>query len=714
MDNGKILPGNPYPLGVYWDGKGLNFSVFSENAEKIEILLFDSVGSKEPSRVVAVTEKTASTWHCYLPEAGPGQLYAYRVYGPYDPSRGHRFNPAKVLIDPYARALAGDVAWDDALFGYEVGNSEEDLSFDKRDSSLFIPKSVIVDQSFDWQGDTHLRIPWNETIIYEAHMKGLTRMHPDIPENLRGTYLAAASEPVIRHFISMGITAVEFMPVQQHVDDRPLLERGLSNYWGYNTIGFFAPDFRYSSRGNPGDQVREFKEMVRLFHKAGIEVIMDVVYNHTAEGNHLGPTLCFKGIDNASYYLLSPENQRYYMDFSGCGGCFNMSHPRVMQFVMDGLRYWVTEMHVDGFRFDLAATLAREFYEVDRLSTFFDVICQDPVLSRVKLIAEPWDLGPGGYQVGNFPELWSEWNGRYRDTVRRFWKGMDGQLSELGYRLTGSSDLYKHSKRHPHASINFIACHDGFTLSDLVSYNEKHNEANGENNLDGANDNNSWNYGAEGPVDDAEIIKIRVRQMKNLLATMMLSQGTPMIFGGDEFARSKNGNNNTYCHDSELTWLNWEQTETSGEILVFFRSLVKIRKAHPVFRRKSFFQGRKLSGRKIRDIHWIRPDGKDMRVKEWDQINTKSLGMLLVGDAIPDVDREGNRIIDDSFLLLLNGQMEDVDFILPKAPNGVWLKILDTFITGNIIPDGEQERFTSCMIATRSLVLFQSPLKRKR
>jgi isoamylase len=714
MNHNAILPGKPYPRGANWDGKGVNFSVFSENAEKIEILLYDTVEAKAPARIIKLTEKTASTWHCYLPGIGPGQLYAYRAYGPYEPAKGHRFNSSKALIDPYAKALTRDVIWDDALFGYTLGNPEEDLSIDHRDSSAFIPKSVVVDQSFNWEGDKQLRIPWNETIIYEAHIKGLTRLHPDIPENSRGTYTAAASEPIVKHLTSLGVTAIEFLPVQQHVNDRQLLDKGLSNYWGYNTIGFCTPDFRYVSQNKPGNHVIEFKEMVKAFHKAGIEVIMDVVYNHTAEDNRMGPTLCFKGLDNASYYLLNPKNRRYYMDFSGCGGCFNMSHPRVLQFVMDSLRYWITEMHVDGFRFDLASTLAREFYVVDRLSTFFDVICQDPVLSQVKLIAEPWDLGPGGYQVGNFPELWSEWNGKYRDCIRKFWKGDERQLSELGYRLTGSSDLYKNSNRNPHASINFITCHDGFTLLDLVSYNIKHNEANRENNLDGIDDNNSWNCGTEGPTDDMEIINLRIRQMKNLLATLFLSQGTPMILGGDEFGRTKNGNNNSYCLDNEISWLPWNLSDENRDILDFTRYLIKIRKEHPVLRRKSFFQGRKLAGRTVKDIHWIKADGKDMTTKEWEHDMAKSLGMMLVGSAIPDVDIRGNSITDDSFLLLLNAHSDTIDFVLPKITNYSWQPVFDTNLPGAVSPGDYPDGLNSYMLAPRSLVLLSLHLQNKK
>ncbi|MDD5556528.1 MAG: glycogen debranching protein GlgX [bacterium] len=710
----KVLPGKPYPRGANWDGEGTNFSLFSENAEKVELLLFDSADAAGPVRTVAMPEKTASTWHCYLPGVGPGRHYAYRAHGPYDPARGHRFNPAKVLIDPYAMTIAGDVRWDDALFGYRIGDPAEDLSRDERDSAPYIPKSVIVDPSFDWEGDAHPRTPWNETIIYEAHVRGLTMLHPDLPEEIRGTYAAVGSEPVIRHLASLGVTALELLPVQQHVDDRHLLERGLSNYWGYNTIGFFAPDFRYASRRGGGRQVNEFKAMVKALHRAGIEVIIDVVYNHTAEGDHRGPTLCFKGIDNASYYSLSRKDRRYYMDFSGCGGCFNVSHPRVLQFIMDSLRYWATEMHVDGFRFDLAATLAREFFEVDRLSTFFDVVCQDPVLSQVKLIAEPWDLGPGGYQVGNFPDLWSEWNGKYRDTIRKFWKGDEGQLSEIGYRLTGSSDLYKPTNRNPHASINFITCHDGFTLRDLVSYNGKHNEANGEENRDGANDNNSWNCGVEGPTDDEAVRKLRLRQMKNMLATLLLSQGTPMLFGGDEFGKTKRGNNNTYCQDNELSWLRWDDDDEGRELLAFVRSITAMRGRHPIFRRRSFFQGRRLAGRGARDIHWYKPDGREMGVREWRQSFAKSIGMLLVGDAIPDLDARGGRIVDDSFLLLLNAHWEPIEYKLPRPPGGGWTIVLDTNRPGGVFDGPPAGRKAPFRIEARSVAVFRSPARGAR
>ncbi len=707
----EIWPGKPYPRGANWDGKGTNFSLFSENAESVELILFDSTEDQHPVQTITIHSKSASIWHCYLPGIGPGQLYAYRVHGHYEPKEGHRFNPAKALIDPYAKALAGRVIWDDALFGYTIGSTEEDLSKDDRDSSGFIPKSIVIDQNFDWEGDELLRIPWNETIIYEAQVKGFTKLHPNIPEEIRGTYAALGSETIINYLVSLGITAIELLPIQQFVNDRSLIEKGLSNYWGYNTIGFFAPDFRFSSQGKKGEQVNEFKNMVKSLHRAGIEVIMDVVYNHTAEGNHFGPTLSFKGIDNASYYFLNPKELRYNMDFSGCGGCFNMRHPRVLQFLMDSLRYWVTEMHVDGFRFDLAATLAREFYEVNTLSTFFHLVSQDPVLSTVKLIAEPWDLGPGGYQVGHFPELWTEWNGRYRDTVRRLWKGDDGQLNEFGYRFTGSSDLYKNTNRNPHASINFITCHDGFSLRDLVSYNEKHNEANKEENRDGTNENDSWNCGVEGDTEDQEIRKLRIRQMKNLFGTLFLSQGTPMLLGGDEFGRTQGGNNNTYAQDSEISWINWNIDEEGKDLLEFTKKLIKLRKEHPVFRRKTFFQGRKIKGRGVRDIHWFKPDGKEMQVKEWKTEFVKSLAVLQVGDAIPDVDAYGNKIIDDSFLILFNAFWEPLEFAIPKN-TGNWQLIIDSNQEGSIPTESEQQ-LVKYQVNARSLVVFISKTRGK-
>ncbi len=706
----EILPGKPYPLGATWDGKGTNFSLFSDNAEGVDILLFDATDARQPTQILPVKEKTTSCWHSYAPGVGPGQHYAYRVRGPHDPASGHRFNSNKALIDPYAKALAGDVAWDDAVFGYIPADPASDLSFDERVSIPFIPKSVVVDTAFDWGGDTLPRIPWNETVIYEAHVKGLTMRHPDIPKNLRGSFSAVGSEPIIAYLTSLGITAIELLPVQQHVNDRPVLERGLSNYWGYNTIGFFAPDFRYASRGRSGEQVREFKDMVKALHTADIEVIMDVVYNHTAESNHLGPTLCFKGIDNASYYFLNPQDRRFYIDFSGCGGCFNLRHPRVLQFIMDSLRYWVIEMHVDGFRFDLAATLAREFYEVDRLSTFFDVICQDPVLSQVKLIAEPWDLGPGGYQVGNFPDLWTEWNGKYRDTIRKFWKGDDGQLSELGYRLTGSSDLYKQSNRNPQASINFVTCHDGFTLRDLVSYNEKHNEANGEENKDGAGRKQQLELrGRRADGRSGDTVAAVAADEKHVSHAGYLAGNAYAAERRRGRQNDQSGNNNTYCQDNELSWINWDLDQEGTAILDYTRFLINLRKEHPIFRRKSFFQGQRLLGRGVKDIHWIRPDGREMKVREWKQSFAKSIGMLLVGDAIMDLDARGKRIVDDSFLVLLNAHWECIDFVLPKFPGRRWHVVLDTNEPHTRNKGKESKVLTAYALAARSLVLLFSP-----
>ncbi len=673
----RIWPGKPYPRGATFDGNGTNFSLFSENATAVELHLFNCPGSTKPNYIIPIKEKTAHAWHCYLPDVKAGQLYGYKVYGPYQPEMGHRFNPNKLLVDPYAKAIAGVYKWDDTTFGYRIGDEKQDLSFDDRDSTHAVPESVVIDSRFNWEGDKLLQIPWNETVIYETHVKGMTKLHSKIKENLRGTFAGLASSHVLEHLKNLGITAVELLPIQQHIDDRLLKENGLVNYWGYNTIGFFAPDCRYSSSGNLGGQVKEFKEMVKAFHQNGIEIIMDVVYNHTAEGNQLGPTLCFRGIDNASYYNLSPENPRYYMDFSGCGGCFNLRHPRVLQFIMDSLRYWVLEMHVDGFRFDLAATLAREFFHFDKLSTFFDIIAQDPILSQVKLIAEPWDIGPGGYRVGNFPYLWSEWNGKYRDAVRKLWKGEDSQLSEFAYRITGSSDLYQGDERKPSASINFITCHDGFSLNDLVSYNEKHNEPNKENNKDGENENHSWNCGFEGKTDNPEILQLRQQQKKNFLVTLLLSQGVPMILGGDEMGRTQQGNNNTYCQDNELSWLHWDIDSQAKELLTFSKKLIHFRKAHHIFRRKHFFQGRSIHGTHIRDIIWLKLDGSEMKEQDWQQSFIKTLGIFLAGDGIDDVDLYGNKIIDDSFLILINSHYEEMIFTIPNIENG-WNKIMST------------------------------------
>ena len=675
----RTRPGAPYPLGATWDGAGVNFAVWSEHATGMELCLFDG---NDPTREVhrlPIQERTDAVWHFYLPEARPGLLYGYRAHGLYEPKAGHRFNPAKLLLDPYARAITGDVTWNDALFGYRIGDPEEDLSLDERDSAPFAPRSVVVDPAFSWGDDRLPRIPWNRTVIYECHVKGFTMRHPDVPRELRGTYAGLASPPVVDYLRRLGVTAVELLPIHQFVAERSLVERGLTNYWGYNSIGFFAPDARFAASGGRGDQVREFKTMVKTLHQAGIEVILDVVYNHTAEGNQLGPTLCFRGLDNASYYRLLPEEPRYHRDYTGCGNTLDMTHPRALQLLMDSLRHWVLEMHVDGFRFDLAATLAREIHEVDRLSAFFDVIHQDPVISQVKLIAEPWDLGEDGYQVGNFPAGWAEWNGKYRDTIRRYWKGDWGQVGELGYRLTGSSDLYESSGRRPYASVNFITCHDGFTLADLVSYDEKHNEANGEDNRDGASDNDSWNCGAEGPTDDPAIVVLRERQMRNFLVTLFLSQGIPMLAAGDEVARTQNGNNNAYCQDNELSWFKWSFTRAQTRQREFTRRLIALRLANPVFHRRTFFQGRRIHGSGVKDLSWFRPDGKEMAEDEWQDWFSRCVGLRLSGDAIEEVDPRGEPIVGDTFLLLLNAHHEAVPFVLPAPRARVrWELVFDT------------------------------------
>ena len=671
----KIWPGNPYPLGAIWDGAGVNFSLFSENASKVELCLFD--GAKEMR--IAMSEQTHQVWHLYLPEARPGQLYGYRVHGPYEPREGHRFNPAKLLLDPYAKAMTGTIQWSDALFAYTIGHPDQDLSRDDKDSAPGMPKSIVVDPAFSWGNDAPPATLWHKTIIYELHVKGFTMRHPGVPPELRGTYAGLTCPAVIDYLTSLGITAVELLPVHQFVADKHLLDRGLTNYWGYNSIGFFAPEASYSSSGAMGQQVGEFKSMVRALHREGIEVILDVVYNHTGEGNQLGPTLSFRGIDNASYYRLVQEDKRYYMDYTGCGNTLDMTHPRVLQLITDSLRYWVTEMHVDGFRFDLASTLARELHDVDRLGAFFDIIQQDPVISQVKLIAEPWDLGPGGYQVGNFPVLWAEWNAAYRDTVRRSVKGDAGQVGGLGFRLTGSSDLYGHNGRQPYASINFITAHDGFTLHDLVSYNEKHNEVNGEENRDGHNENLSWNCGVEGETDDPIVFALREQQKRNFLATLLLSQGVPMILAGDEIGRTQKGNNNAYCQDNEISWLDWKLDRPRRELLEFTRYLIRLVDEHPVLRRRHFFQGRRIRGSEVKDLVWFRPDGKEMSDEDWGNSESRCFGLRLAGDAIEEVDDRGNRIVDDTLLILLNAHHEAVPFVLPAHRRKVrWQVLLDT------------------------------------
>ncbi len=655
----EVWPGTAYPLGATFDGSGTNFAVFSEVAEQVELCLFDD---ERTETRVTMTEVDAFVWHCYLPTVQPGQRYGYRVHGPHDPEKGLRCNPHKLLLDPYAKATVGDIDWDQSLFGYDFGDED---SRNDDDSGQHMMLGVVINPYFDWEGDRHLDIPYNESLIYEAHVKGLTELHPDVPEEIRGTYAALAHPSVISHLTRIGVTAVELMPVHQFVQDSTLLDKGLRNYWGYNTLGFLAPQADYASAGQLGQQVQEFKSMVRSLHEAGMEVILDVVYNHTAEGNQLGPTLSFKGLDNAAYYRLVDDDLRYYMDYTGTGNSLNVRHPHSLQLIMDSLRYWVTEMHVDGFRFDLAAALAREFYDVDRLSTFFELVQQDPVVSQVKLIAEPWDVGPGGYQVGGFPPQWTEWNGKYRDTVRDFWRG-EPSLGEFASRLSGSSDLYENSGRRPVASINFVTAHDGFTLRDLVSYNDKHNDANGEDNKDGESHNRSWNHGVEGPTDDPEILELRSRQQRNFLTTLLLSQGVPMLLHGDEAGRTQQGNNNTYAQDSEISWMHWDDVD--GPLVEFTASVARLRRDHPVFRRKRFFTGttvRTGDGERLNDIVWLHPGGRPMEDGDWTEPGARSIGMYLNGDGIPSRDDRGRRILDDSFLLYFNASGDDVPLTLP-------------------------------------------------
>jgi isoamylase len=664
----KLGPGRPYPLGASWDGSGTNFSVFSEVAERVELCLFDEHGNE---RRVDLPESTGYRWHGHVRDVKPGQHYGFRVHGPWDPARGLRCNPNKLLLDPYARAIEGEVEWDPAVFGYRTGEPD---NLEETDSAPFVPRSIVVDTAFDWRGDRLLERAEQDMVIYEVHVKGFTERNPDVPEKLRGTYAGLAHPASLRHLQELGINAVELMPVHQFVQDGHLLERGLRNYWGYNSIGFFAPHNRYSSAEEPGDQVAEFKSMVRALHQAGIEVILDVVYNHTAEGSHEGPTLSFRGLDNRSYYRLVDGDERYYMDYTGTGNTLNARNSHVLQLIMDSLRYWVLEMHVDGFRFDLAAALARGLQEVDRLSAFFDLIQQDPVISQVKLIAEPWDVGAGGYQVGNFPPLWSEWNGKYRDTVRDFWRGEPGTLGEFGYRLTGSSDLYENTGRKPYASINFVTAHDGFTLRDLVSYNGKHNEDNGDDNRDGEPNNRSWNCGTEGPTEDAAVLALRARQERNFLATLLLSQGVPMILGGDEMGRTQLGNNNAYCQDSPLTWFDWEHVDR--DLFDFTRRLVAFRADHPVFKRRGWFQGRSVHEGQVQDIEWYSAAGTEMTEPDWGRRLNRSIGMFLSGE---DLDGEdGGQVRDESFYLAFNGSPNGTRFRLPESLRLRWRVVLDT------------------------------------
>ena len=677
----RVWPGNPYPLGATWDGEGTNFALFSESASVAELCLFDEpLGAKE-TYVIPMRERTHGIWHVYSPDVRPGQYYGYRVHGPYAPEQGQRFNPAKLLTDPYAMALSGPVEWNDALFGYTIGDQRGDLSWDARDSAPFVPKSVVVDSSFAWGDDRPPRTPWHRTVIYECHVKGLTNRHPDVPKELRGTYLGMASDAIIDHLLALGVTAVELMPVHQFMVERHLMEKGLTNYWGYHSIGFFAPDTRYASGGR-GEQVSEFKTMVKRLHSAGIEVILDVVYNHTGEGNHVGPTLSLRGIDNTAYYRLNPDDPRYYIDFTGCGNSLNMLHGRTIQLIMDSLRYWVQEMHVDGFRFDLAPVLARELHEVDRLGRFFAITQQDPVTARVKLIAEPWDLGAGGYQVGNFPRGWAEWNGKYRDAIRRLWRGDDGQVADLAYRLSGSSDVYGRLRRHVFGSINFVTCHDGFTLHDLVSYERKHNDANGEGNRDGHDDNLSSNWGVEGPTDQADIIELRERIKRNFLATLAFSQGVPMITGGDEIGRTQRGNNNAYCQDNEISWLNWELDPSQRALLEFTRRVFAIRRKNPVLRRRAFFRGTPVAeGEEFaKDLTWLREDGDEIKEADWHDASRHVLGMLIQGQATDEVDERGRLISGNTLLLVINSGRSACEFELPEIEaSGKWHELVHTF-----------------------------------
>ncbi len=699
------LPGKPFPQGATWDGTGVNFAIYSEHATKVELCLYDGRSRRESVRI-QLPEQTAFVWHGYVPGLQPGQLYGFRVYGPWDPARGLRFNPAKLLIDPYARAIAGRVDWDKPIYPYRFGGENADLVIDRRDSASGMPKSVVVSPYFDWEHDRPPRIPLSDSIIYEVHVRGFSMLNEHIRQDLRGTYAGMASPPALKYLKRLGITAVELMPVHQFVHDKALVDRGLRNYWGYNTLNYLSPEAQYSASGDLGAQVPEFKAMVKALHREGIEVILDVVYNHTAEGNQLGPMLSFRGIDNPTYYKLVPDNPRYYMDYTGTGNSLNVRHPQVLKLIMDSLRYWVTEMHVDGFRFDLAATLARELHDVDRLAAFFDIIHQDPIISQVKLIAEPWDVGSGGYQVGNFPVLWAEWNGKYRDTVRRYWKSDEGQLSDLGYRLTGSSDLYQNDGRRPYASINFVTAHDGFTLEDLVSYNDKHNEANGENNQDGANDNNSWNMGVEGPTDNPDIIAARERQKRNFLATLLLSQGVPMLCGGDEIGRTQNGNNNAYCQDNEISWYNWNLDERKQKLLDFTCKLIEFREKHPNLRRRRFFQDREVYHPSSRDIAWYRTDGQEMTQEQWNTGWMRSLAVMLNGQTLGQLDQMGDPIADDTFLLMLNSFGDCVTYTLPQSPrNRGWKLLMDTNDLEN--PFGEKLLDGNLDVAGRSVVILR-------
>ncbi len=704
----RIWKGHAYPLGATWCGNGVNFALFSEHATGVELCLFDKPEDAVESARVRLHEYDDHVWHAFLPEVRPGQCYGYRVEGPWEPEKGFRFNPAKLLLDPYAKAIAGGVKWGPELFGYKIGDPSVDLAPDERDSAGSVPKSVVVDPAFTWGEDPRPSRPFTESVIYEVHVKGFSKLWNEVPEELRGTYAGIGCPQAIEYFHKLGVTAIELLPVHQHIDGGHLVEKNLRDYWGYNTIGFFAPESTYSSTGDRGDQVDEFKSMVKSLHSAGLEVILDVVYNHTAEGNHLGPTLCFRGIDNSAYYRLVHDNPRYYNDYTGTGNTLNVPHPRVLQLLMDSLRYWITEMHVDGFRFDLASTLARELHEVSKLSSFFDVIHQDPVISKVKLIAEPWDVGEGGYQVGNFPVLWAEWNGRYRDTLRRYWKGDSGVLSDLAFRLCGSSDLYQSSGKTPTASINFITAHDGFTLCDLVSFNEKHNHANGEDNRDGDNHNNSWNWGHEGLDAPAEVLKVRRRLIRSFLGTLFLSQGVPMLRGGDEYGGSQKGNNNAYCQDNEISWLSWARDEHANRLFEFTRKIIHFRLEHPIFRQPRFFQGRDIRGKGVKDITWITASGAEMDDESWRADFVKVVGLLLGGDSLGVTDYFGSPIRDETFLLFFNAHYEAVEVRLPGDEGVNWRLVIDTFDEDGFVAAGPELRGgVTFNLHDRSLVVFQ-------
>ncbi|MEX5295136.1 glycogen debranching protein GlgX [Kocuria sp. CPCC 205268] len=701
----EVWPGQPYPLGATFDGTGTNFALFSEAAEKVELCLFDEDGTETR---IEVTAQDSYVWHCYLPTVQPGQRYGYRVHGPWNPAEGQRFNAAKLLLDPYAKAVSGQIDWDQALFSYDFGDED---SFNDEDSAPHMMMGVVINPFFNWEGDRTPRTPYHKSVIYEAHVKGLTQQHPDVPEEQRGTYAGVAHPSVIAHLQKLGVTAIELMPVHQFVQDSTLLDQDLRNYWGYNTIGFFAPHNEYHSTNDLGGQVQEFKAMVRALHQADIEVILDVVYNHTAEGNHMGPTLSMKGIDNQAYYRTVEGDQKFYMDYTGTGNTLNVRHPHSLQLIMDSLRYWVTEMHVDGFRFDLASALAREFYDVDKLATFFELVQQDPVVSQVKLIAEPWDVGPGGYQVGNFPPQWTEWNGKYRDTVRDFWRGEPATLGEFASRITGSADLYEHSGRRPFASINFVTAHDGFTLRDLVSYNEKHNEANGEGNNDGESHNRSWNCGVEGPTDDPEVLALRSRQQRNFLATLLLSQGTPMVLHGDELGRTQDGNNNTYCQDNELSWINWDTMD--GPLTEFVAAVTHLRHDHPTFRRSEFFDGRPVemdaddTGRPMPDIAWLNTDGAPLKPADWDEPLSRSFGMWLNGNGIAGVDMRGRSITDVNFIVYFNSNPEPVKCKLPPVRYGrQWEEVIDT--AGKYADGQVRKARSSIVLEGKSMVVLRA------